>query len=134
MDIPKLKAVLAVVHPFTALAYDADHALAAAQLHAENIVRNRTSMTGREVAAEIVDAEYDALTDAKKAQIIALTAHGDIDPFGFAANVVKNVFGVDSETVAALAVARVEMVSQALAESLGDVRAGDVQRARKPEA
>lgn len=129
MDIPKLKAELAAGHPVT-LAYSADHAQAAAEFHVENIVRNRTSMTGREVAAEIVDAEYDALTDAKKTQILALTAHADIDPYGFAANVIKDVFGGLSATVTALAAARTETASQAVAKNLGDVRAGDIQRAR----
>ena len=129
MDIDALKTELAAGHPVT-LAYVADHAAAAAQFHKENIIRNRTSMTGREVAAEIVDSEYDVLTDAKKAQIIALTAHDDIDPYGFAANVVKDVFGAGSDTVVSLATARTETVSQAVDKSLGDVTAGDIQRAR----
>ena len=92
--------------------------------------RNRTTMTGREVAAEIDDAEYDALTDVKKAQILSLTSGDDIDPFGFGAFVTKDVFGVGSNTVAALAAARVETVSRADELSLGVVYAGHVENAR----
>ncbi len=129
MDINALKAELAGVHPTTG-PYAADNAVAANQLNKVNIVRNRTSMTGREVAAEVVNAEYDALTEAKKGQILALIASDDIDPFGFAANVVTNVFGAGSSTVTALAVARTETVSQAVDKSLGDVREGTVAQAR----
>ena len=129
MNFTALAAELAGVHPVTG-AYDADSTVAAAQFHVKNIVRNRTSMTGREVAAEIDDAEYDALSDVKKTQILALTAHADIDPFGFAANVIKDVFGAGSGTVSALAVARVETVSQAVAKSLGYVKPGHIEQAR----
>ena len=129
MDIQALKAELAGVHPVTG-AYDADAEVAADQLNAVNIVRNRDSMTGRAVAAEIVDAEYDALTDAKKSQAISLVSADSVDPFGFAQNVVKDVFGSGSATVTALGAARVETVSQAVAVELGWVRPGNVTEAR----
>ena len=54
--------------------------------------RNRTTMTGREVANEVVNSEYDALTDTQKSQFLALIASEDLDPFGLAANVVKDIF------------------------------------------
>ncbi len=129
MDITALKAELAAGHPVTG-PYDADDAAAAEQFHVENIVRNRDSMTRREVMAEIVNSEYDALTDIKKAQMLALLAADEIDPYGFAANVVKDVFGPDSTTVANLATARTETVSQAVNKSLGNVREGTVAQAR----
>jgi len=129
MNLDILKAELIAGHPVTG-AYSADDEIAAGQLNAVNIVRNRTSMTGREMAAEIVNAEYDALTEAKKGQILALIASDDIDPFGFAANVVKDVFTVISTTVTNLAAVRIETVSQAVDKSLGWVRPGNVAEAR----
>lgn len=129
MDINALAVELAGEHPVTG-PYDADNATAAEQLNAVNRTHNRTSMTGREVAAEIVDAEYDELSDAKKSHILSLSSGDDIDPFGFAANVVKDVFGADSDTVAALAAVRVETVSRAVELRLGTVYPGHVENAR----
>lgn len=91
--------------------------------------RNRASMTGREVRSHIVDAEYDLLTDVKKAQILALLSSDDLDPFGMGANVVKDVFG-GSDTLTALIAARVETVSAEIFYGLGRVRTGDVLKAR----
>ncbi len=92
--------------------------------------RNRTSMTGRQVKSEVVDAEYDALTADKKAQFLALTSSDDLDPFGFAENIVKDIFGAGSVTRSALALARVENISRATELSLGLVRVGHVEFAR----
>ena len=129
MDIEKLKTVLAVDHPVTG-AYSGDAEVAAAQLNAVNVDRDRTIMTGAEVASHVNNGEYDLLSDAKKAQIIALTALGSVNPFGFAANVVKDIFAVGSVTLNALAAARTETVSQATAQGLGFVRPGNVLEAR----
>ncbi len=129
MDIAALKTELIAGHPDTG-AYDSDDALAAAELNAVNRTRNRTSMSGREVAAEILNADYDSLTADKKSQVLALVASEDIDPFGFAANVVKDVFGSGSDTVTALAAARVEDVSRAVEIGLGTIKAGHVEEAR----
>ena len=103
---------------------------AATDLNTVYRTRNRTSMTGRKMAAEIVNVEYDALTEAKKAQILALIASDDINPFGFAANVVKDVFEAESMTVAALVVARTEDVSRATELGLGIIHEGTVEQAR----
>lgn len=129
MDIAALKAELLAGHPDTG-AYNANDALAAAELNVVNRNRNRTSMSGREVAAEIVDADYDGLTEEKKSQVLALTSGSDIDPFGFAANVVKDIFGDGSATVTALAAARVETVSRATEIGIGLVKVGYVEQAR----
>lgn len=95
--------------------------------------RDRTSMTGRQVKAEVVDAEYDALSAEKKAQLLSLTSADDLDPFGFAANIIKDVFGSGSATRAALAVARVENITRAteLGISPNPVLAGQVETARQ---
>lgn len=129
MNITRLKEVLAVDHPVTG-AWSANNETAASELNAVNVIRPRLNMTGREVSSHVVDAEYDNLSDAKKAQILALTAHDTLDPFGFAANVVKDIFSAGSGTLTALAAARTETVSQATAEGLGLVRPGNVSEAR----
>ena len=85
---------------------------AANDLNTSYRTRNRTSMSGREVRAEVVDAEYDALTDAKKEQFLALTASDDLDPFGLAANVIKGIFGPGSTTRSNLAIGRVESITR----------------------
>ena len=104
---------------------------AATDLNTLNISRNRTSMTGREVADEIVDAEYDVLSEDEKTQVLALVASDTLDPFGFGANVIKDIFGVGSDTVAALASARVETISRATELGLGVVKVGWIIEARR---
>ena len=93
--------------------------------------RNRTSMSGRQVRAEVVDAEYDALTAEKKSQFLALTASGDLDPFGLGANVIKDIFGGGSATLTALQAARVESITRAQELGLGIVKPGHVEEARR---
>lgn len=130
MDIAALKTELLAGHPVTG-AYNADDALAAAEINLTNIDRDRTSMTGREVAAEIVDSDYDGLTDGEKTQVLSLVASSDIDPFGFAANVVKGIFGAGSDTVTALATARVESISRAVELGFGTIGANHIELARR---
>jgi hypothetical protein len=129
MNIEVLQAELLAGHPETG-AYDADNQIAADQINAVNVERNKTSMTGREMAENIDDAEYDILADVKKSQIISLTGASDIDPFGFVANVLKDVFTVGSTTITNLQAARVETVSQATVLGLGFVYPGHIEAAR----
>lgn len=129
MNIAALKAELASGHPLTGT-YNSDDALAADELNAVNRTRDRTSMTGRQVAAKIVNSAYDALSAEKKIQILSLIASDDIDPFGFAANVVQDIFGSGSATVLALIGARVESISRAVERKLGTIKHGHVQMAR----
>ena len=96
-------------------------------LNAKNRSRNRTSMTGREVATEVVNSEYDALPDAKKQQLLELHRSEDLDPFGFAANIIKNVFGVGSTTVTNLVAARVENISRGVEIRWGEVKEKDLR-------
>lgn len=97
----------------------------------EDRPRNKASMSGREVMDEVVDSEYDGLTSAQKTQFISLTSGGDLDPFGFAANVVKNIFGNPSNTLTALAAARVELVSRAEELGFGEVTFQQVWEIRR---
>ena len=128
-NIPALKTELLAGHPDTG-AYDANDETAANEINAVNRTVNKTTMTGREVAAEVVDSAYDALTDAQKSQFLALVASDDLDPFGMGANVIKDLFSGGSATVAALAVARVDSVSRAAELGLGTVKIGHIQEAR----
>lgn len=129
MNYVVLKSVLLAGHPSTGT-YDADSSIAAGQINLANIERNKTSMSGRAIAAEIVNSEYDAMTGEKKLQILSIISSADVDPFGFAANVVKDVFGSGSDTLTALAAARVETVSDATVNNLGTVKPGHIEIAR----
>jgi hypothetical protein len=103
---------------------------AANSLNTVNRGRNRTSMSGREMADNINNTEYDGLSDTKKSQVLSLVGATDIDPFGFVANVLKDVFGVGSTTLVALIAARVETISRAEEIGIGWVRPGNVTEAR----
>ena len=78
--------------------------------------RNRLSMTGDEVFANIANrAAWDGLTDAAKAHFLSLCARSFIDPFGSAnVELVKSIFGNNSATVTNLASARVEAITRAV--------------------
>ena len=99
-------------------------------LYALTRSRNRTSMTGKGVADEVTLADWDALTDAKKAQFLALIARDDLDPFGYAEQVVKDIFGNPSGTVTALGAARVETISRVTELRLGNPALPHVMDAR----
>ena len=86
---------------------------AAVDLNTLRIFRNRTSMTGLEVAYEIDEAEYAALTNSQKSQVLTLTLSESLDPFGLAAHVIKDIFPA-STTLTNLAAARIEQISRAV--------------------
>ena len=73
--------------------------------------RNRTSMTGREVKAQVDVAEYKALSDAKKQQMIELLKRDDLDLFGLDKDILVDIFG-PSTTGTNLVAARVETISR----------------------
>ena len=106
-------------------------------INTEYRTRNRTNMSGDEIAQQADDAELDALDDGSanntadvKSHWLALCARESVDPFA-AANVhlVILIFGVGSQTLLNLQAARVEAVSRAVELELGHVREGDVIRA-----
>ena len=92
-----------------------------ADLNTPRIPRNRTSMSGREVAAEIDNGEYDALRDVQKSHVLALIGSDNLDPFGLAANVIKDIFTTGSATLSNLAAVRVEMISRTTEIGAGQV-------------
>jgi len=106
------------------------HLQVLASLNLLNRSRNKTSMTGREVKAQVVDAQYDVLTDGQKSQFLALTSSDDLDPFGLPANVIKDIFGPAATTTTNLATARVETVSRLTELKLGDPVLGNIIDAR----
>lgn len=83
--------------------------------------RNRSSMSGDEIAQQADDVELDALDDGSanntadvKSHWLALCGRETINPFA-AANVhlVVSIFGAGSQTVINLQAARVEVISRA---------------------
>jgi len=89
-----------------------DDARLLTSLNAEDRSHNRTSMTGREVKAQVDAAEYGALSDAKKQQMIELIKRDDLDLFGLDKDILVDIFGA-STTGTNLAAARVELISRA---------------------
>ena len=129
MDINALKVELAGEHPNTG-PYDADDAAAAVQLNKANRPRNRASMTGSEVLNAVDVGEWAGLDAAQRQMVWDVVHIGIINPFGMEAALFIGVFGVGSNTLATLNAARVDTISRAVELGLGQVRAGDVQRAR----
>ena len=80
-------------------------------LKAATVQRIRSSMGGHELFVNTVSAEFTALTAEKRQLWIAFCSGGTIDP-GHATVVgfVTWVFGAQSQTVAALAAARMETI------------------------
>ena len=92
--------------------------------------RNRPSMTSSEVLNAIDISEWNALTDAARKRIWDVIHMGNINPFGVEATIFIAVFGNDSDTIKALAVARKEDINRATELGLGFVYPGHVQNAR----
>ena len=88
--------------------------------------QNKASMSGSELMDSQNAAEFIALTDAKKAQWLALCAIDSVDPFGQVVEIVKDIWGNSSVTISNLAAARVVSVSRATQLGLGKVTLGQV--------
>ncbi len=106
---------------------------AADDLNTEYRTRNRISMSRTEIMQSIDKPEFDFLTDGQKADIWGVLGVNLVDPRAgsFEEHVFKAVFGQPSETLTALAVARVEAISRAVElEIRSPVRSGHVEAAR----
>ncbi len=101
-------------------------------LNTENRTRIKDSLTGAEIYSVTDGTEFAALTDAAKAQWLALCAIESIDPNNGtpAAALTTDLFGGGSTTQGALVALREETVSRAVEIGLGNVIIGDVQNAR----
>ena len=82
--------------------------------------RNRKSMTRQEIYERIESSALAGLTNVELAQI-NLALSDEVDPFGNAVQVFKNVFGDSSPTVSALATARKESISRLTEIGLSDI-------------
>lgn len=130
-DIAALKAEIDA-DPLTRGYAGMDDAAVAASLMAKDRAKPRTSMSGRKVRSYITNADYDGITDPeKKTQLLTLLSSDDLNPFGFAANVIKDILP-NTGSLAALAVARDGVDGQSRAEelSLGTISEGAVIHAR----
>lgn len=129
-----LKAELTAGHPDTG-AYNADDALAAGELNVVNRTRPRAIMSGAEVKAAFdfsagTRAEWAALTDAQKSQMLSLTARDDLNPFGVDVMLFNDIASSATATKAQLASARTEDVSRAVEIGYGIISEADVTAAR----
>ena len=133
-DYAALNAELIAGHPDTGV-YNVDNQIAADQLNVVNRERNRTSMSGLEVKRAFdldvtTRAEWAALTDTKKSQILALVSRDDLDPFGVDKMLFQDIAATATATKAQLLVLRVESVSRAVEIGFGVVTSADVDAAR----
>ena len=131
MDYVALAAELTGGHPVSG-AYNADAQLAADQINALDIASIKANLSGSEMWANTVAAEYGALTDAQKSQWLSFCAIESHDPEvgGLAQLFVVDIFGGGSTTVTNLGTARSETISRAAELGLGRVRAVDIEVAR----
>jgi len=107
-----------------------DDAALLTSLNTADRSRNRVTMTGLEVKAQVNVAEYTALTDAKKQQFIDLTQPtdgGGLDLFGTDRDILIDIFGGGSTTVANLATARVELISRGVEIGWGVAKEKDLR-------
>ena len=99
-------------------------------LNTEDRERNKASLTGSEVMNAIDKAEFQALPAADEATVWNILHLGTINPFGIEKDIMVDLFGGASDTIANLALLRVEAISRASEIGLGVVKYGDVVQAR----
>ncbi len=111
---------------------------AAADLNTSYRTRNRTSMTGDEIAQQADPDEFNALADGSanntadtKSHWLALCGRETIDPFATAnVQLVIAIFGGGSTSVTNLNAARVESITRAVELGIAFVKVGHVAVAR----
>lgn len=92
--------------------------------------RIRHRMDSSEVFQAIDLAEFNALTDARQRNVMAMLAFGELNPQGREADLFVNYFGGGSATITALQAARIESISRAVELAIPNVYAPDVAAAR----
>jgi hypothetical protein len=102
-----------------------------ADLYTVYRTRPRTSMTGQEVWETTAYSDFSGKSDGEKAQWLALTANATLDPYGNSVELAKSIFGAGSETITALANARIESISRVEELGLGVVKEGFVGACRQ---
>ena len=102
-----------------------------ASIKTKNRSRDILIMSASKVVNAINEDEWNALTDAQRQEIWNVLHIGDLNPHGVEARIFISVFGAASETITALKLLRVEMISRETEENLGDVKVGHVQEGRR---
>jgi hypothetical protein len=105
-------------------------AAAAADLNTAYRTRNLERMTSSQIFQAVDMTEWGALEVAEQDKITKILNWGELNPFGKEAQVFINVFGGGSNTLSALAAARVEAISRAQELGWRPVTEGDVAQAR----
>jgi hypothetical protein len=130
MNYSELKAELDAGHPVTG-AYNADDALAADELNAENRTITVESVSGSAILNATNDTEYLALADAEKTRWLGVCGADSIDiSNGVAKAEEADLFGPGTTTRANLAALKVPTVSRAMELGFGLIEDGDVTFAR----
>lgn len=91
----------------------------------------KARMEATEVLNAVAPAEYKALTDSAKQQLWGLLGMGSLDPSGVEKDILVEMFGAGSATVANLQSARQTGVGRAAELGLPAVRHLDVAEARR---
>jgi len=92
--------------------------------------RNVKILTGAQLGAAIDESEYKSLADADKVAVREMVSQTEIDPFGFSAIVIRDIFAVNSNTLTALAALRIDAISRATELGINVVKKGHVEMAR----
>ena len=131
MDYTVLKAELDAGHPDTG-AYDADSAIAAAQINEPN--REVAKLTTPLEASDATDAdEFNALSDVDQQKWISVLAWDSINlNAGMGLATAQGIWSGAAGTITrpALIATRTHLVGRSTELLLGKVRAGDVEYAR----
>ena len=102
----------------------------AISLNTANREVNKTLMTASEVLNAIDITEWNALTDAAQQKIWDVLHIGEINPFGVEATIFIAVFGGGSDTITALAVARIIYISRVSELGLSGMAISDITKVR----
>ena len=102
----------------------------AIDMNTSYVSQNRTSMTGSEIVNAVVISEFNGLSADDKQLFWDIVHLGTINPFGVEATILTSVFGGGSDTIMALAVARVVTITRANELGLGTVKTGYIEKVR----
>lgn len=99
-------------------------------LNLVNIPANQNTISGDDVLAGTDWGEYGNLSDLKKTQWLSFTSTDDIDATKAALNIVRDIFGIDSQTETNLLALRQIIISKATELGLPVIDVSDVTFAR----
>ena len=132
IDVTKLKAVLAGVHPVTAAPYSADNEEATSQGNFPNCEENVRSVSGQDIFEASTADDRAALSADERTLFYAIVGMGTILVNGVNTKAaLLGMFGAETTTRANFAKLQKRTVSHFQKEGLGRVRVGDVARVRR---